>query len=182
PVVIKPRAEGSSVGVTVHRDRARLSEGLELATRNGRTALMEKFIEGREMTVGILDDRPLPVIELRNGRELFDYDAKYVDGATESIVDPALPKRDRVALQMTALRAHRALGCEGASRVDLFLTPLHEIQVLEVNTIPGMTERSLLPKAARAAGLAYTDLCDRMLRLAFRRERETGSWVAAALL
>ncbi|HEY3227460.1 MAG TPA: hypothetical protein VGK61_10760, partial [Planctomycetota bacterium] len=71
---------------------------------------------------------------------------------------------------------------EGASRVDLFLTPLHEIQVLEVNTIPGMTERSLLPKAARAAGLAYADLCDRMLRLAFRRERETGSWVAAALL
>lgn len=182
PVVIKPRAEGSSVGVTVHRDRTRLAEGLELATRTGRTALMEKFIEGREMTVGILDDRPLPVIELRNGRELFDYDAKYVDGATECVVDPALPKRDRVALQMTALRAHRALGCEGASRVDLFLTPLHEIQVLEVNTIPGMTERSLLPKAARAAGLAYADLCDRMLRLAFRRERETGSWVAAALL
>ena len=182
PLVIKPRAEGSSVGVSIHRDRSRLAEGLELATRSGRTALMEKFIEGREMTVGILDDRPLPVIELRNQRDLFDYAAKYQDGATQPIVDPALPKRDRVALQMTALRAHRALGCEGATRVDLILTALHQIQVLEVNTIPGLTERSLLPRAARAAGITYEDLCDHMLRLAFKRVRETGSWVAAALL
>jgi len=182
PLVIKPRAEGSSVGVSVHRDRAKLAEGLELATRSGRTAIMERFIEGREMTVGILDDRPLPVIELRNQRDLFDYAAKYQDAATHVIVDPALPQRDRVALQMTALRAHRALGCEGATRVDLFLTPLHQIQVLEVNTIPGLTERSLLPRAARAAGIQYDDLCDHMIRLAFKRRRDTGSWVAAALL
>ena len=182
PLVIKPRAEGSSVGVSIHRDRSRLSEGLELATRSGRTALMEKFIEGREMTVGILDDKPLPVIELKNQRDLFDYAAKYQDGATQSIVDPVLPKRDRVALQMTALRAHRALGCEGATRFDLILTAHHEIQVLEVNTIPGLTELSLLPRAARAAGLGYDDLCDHLVRLAFKRVRETGSWVAAALL
>ncbi len=182
PLVIKPRAEGSSVGVSVHRDRSRLSEGLELATRSGRTALMERFVEGREMTVGILDDRPLPVIELRNQRDCFDYAAKYQDAATHIIVDPALPQRDRVAVQMTALRAHRSLGCEGATRVDLILTPLHQIQVLEVNTIPGLTERSLLPRAARAAGIQYDDLCDHMIRLAFKRRRETGSWVAAALL
>ena len=182
PLVIKPRAEGSSVGVSVHRDRSRLSEGLELATRSGRTALMERFVEGREMTVGILDDRPLPVIELRNQRDCFDYAAKYQDAATQVIVDPALPQRDRVALQMTALRSHRALGCEGATRVDLFLTAMHEIQVLEVNTIPGLTERSLLPRAARAAGMQYDDLCDHMIRMAFKRRRDTGSWVAAALL
>jgi D-alanine-D-alanine ligase len=182
PLVIKPRAEGSSVGVTVHHDRSRLSEGLELATRSGRTALMERFVEGREMTVGILDDRPLPVIELRNQRDLFDYAAKYQDGGTHVIVDPLLPQRDRVAIQMTALRAHRALGCEGATRVDLFLTPLHGIQVLEVNTIPGLTERSLLPRAARAAGIAYDELCEHMIRLGFKRRRDTGSWVAAALL
>lgn len=182
PLVIKPRSEGSSVGVSIHRDISRLAEGLELATRSGRTALMERFIEGREMTVGILDDKPLPVIELRNQRDLFDYAAKYQDGGTHVIVDPVLPQRDRVALQMTALRAHRALGCEGASRVDLILTPLHGIQVLEVNTIPGLTERSLLPRAARAAGIPYDELCDHMIRLAFRRRRETGSWVAAALL
>lgn len=182
PLVIKPRAEGSSIGVSIHRDRSRLPEGLELATRSGRTALMEKFIEGREMTVGILDNRPLPVIELRNQRDLFDYAAKYQDSATQFIVDPALPKRDRVALQMTALRAHRAIGCEGATRVDLILTALHQIQVLEVNTIPGLTERSLLPRAARAAGFQYDDLCDHLVRMAFKRVRETGSWVAAALL
>jgi D-alanine-D-alanine ligase len=143
---------------------------------------MERFIEGREMTVGILDDKPLPVIELRNQRDFFDYAAKYQDGGTHTIVDPALPQRDRVMLQMTALRAHRALGCEGATRVDLILTPLHEIQVLEVNTIPGLTERSLLPRAARAAGMAYDELCEQMVRMAFRRTRDTGSWVAAALL
>lgn len=182
PLVIKPRAEGSSVGVSVHHDRSRLSEGLELATRSGRTALMERFVEGREMTVGILDDRPLPVIELRNQRDLFDYAAKYQDGGTHVIVDPLLPQRDRVAIQMTALRAHRALGCEGATRVDLILTPLHGIQVLEVNTIPGLTERSLLPRAARAAGIAYDELCEHMIRLGFKRRRDTGSWVAAALL
>jgi D-alanine-D-alanine ligase len=182
PVVIKPRAEGSSVGVTIHRDRSRLADGAEIATRTGRTALMERFIEGREMTVGILEDRPLPVIELRHGREFFDYAAKYEAPDTACVVDTILPKRDRAALQMTALKAHRALGCEGATRVDLIMTPLHQIHVLEVNTIPGMTERSLLPKAARAIGLAYPDLCDKLLRLAFNRERETGSWVAAALL
>src|SRR5688572_3605140 len=182
PLVIKPRSEGSSVGVSVHRDRSRLSEGLELATRTGRTAIMERFIEGREMTVGILDDKPLPVIELRNQRDHFDYAAKYQDGATHVIVDPMLPQRDRVALQMTALRAHRALGCEGATRVDLFLSSLHQIQVLEVNTIPGLTERSLLPRAARAAGIAYDELCDTIIRLAFKRRRDSGSWVAAAML
>jgi D-alanine-D-alanine ligase len=182
PLVIKPRAEGSSVGVSVHRDRSRLSEGLELATRTGTTALMERFVEGREMTVGILDDKPLPVIELRNQREFFDYAAKYQDGATHCIVDPVLPQRDRAALQTAAIRAHRALGCQGASRVDLFLTPLHQIQVLEVNTIPGLTERSLLPRAARAAGIAYDELCDTLIRLAFKRHRDTGSWVAAAML
>lgn len=182
PLVIKPRAEGSSVGVSVHHDRSRLSEGLELATRTGRTALMEKFVEGREMTVGILDDRPLPVIEMRNQRDCFDYAAKYQDGATTFIIDPVLPKRDRVAIQMTALRAHRSLGCEGATRVDLILSPLHQIQVLEVNTIPGLTERSLLPRAARAAGIDYGDLCEHMIRLGLKRRRDTGSWVAAALL
>lgn len=182
PVIVKPRHEGSSIGVTLHRDRSTLVDGAAQALQYGRTALMEQFIEGRELTVAILDDRALPPVELRPRREFFDYEAKYEDDGTEYVVDPPLAKRDRSLVLSTALRAHRALGCEGATRVDFIFTPRSQAFVLEVNTIPGMTERSLLPRAAAAAGLSYPDLCAEVLRLAFRRRRETGSWVAAALL
>ncbi len=182
PVIVKPRADGSSVGVSLHRDRTTLAAGAAEALKSGRTALMEQFIEGREMTVAILDDQPLPIVELHPKSEFFDYKAKYADPDTGYLVDPPLSRRDRSAIQAAALRAHRALGCEGASRVDVIFTPRHVVQVLEVNTIPGMTERSLLPRAAAAAGISYPALCDRLVQLAFRRRRETGGWVAAALL
>ncbi|MBI2900745.1 MAG: D-alanine--D-alanine ligase [Planctomycetes bacterium] len=182
PVVIKPRAEGSSLGVTVHQDRATILDGAIEAFQFGSIALMEKFVAGREMTVGILDGRALPMIELKPRRAFFDYVAKYQDPETLYLVDPPLSDLDKRRIQKAALEAFDALGCEGMGRVDLIFTALHEIQVLEVNTIPGLTERSLLPKAARAAGIDFATLCDRILQTAFKRRRAFPGWAAAAML
>ncbi len=181
PVVVKPKAEGSSVGVTIHRDKENLFEGAIDAFKFGRIALMEKFIEGREMTVGILDGKPLPPIELKPKRAFFDYEAKYADPDTQYIVDPPMAEDDRRHLQAAALAAHKALGCAGATRVDIILSSLHSSFVLEVNTSPGMTERSLLPKAAKAAGIDYPELCERMVAHALNKRRGLKGWGVAAM-
>jgi D-alanine-D-alanine ligase len=181
PVVLKPAAEGSSVGVTVHDDCSTLLDGAAEAFRHGKVALMEKFIRGRELTVGILDGKALPLIEIRPKGKFFDGDAKYRDPETLYLVDPPLTELEKRRVQKVARDAHEALGCEGFSRVDLILTALGSIHVLEVNTIPGMTERSLLPKAARAAGIEFPELCQRIVDLAWRRRRDS-TWAAAAML
>ena len=180
PVVMKPRAEGSSVGVTVHEDRATLLDGAAECFRHDPIGLMEKFIVGRELTVGILDGRALPVIELRPKSRFFDYDAKYKSPDTQYIVNPPMSDLDRRRVQKTAKDAHDALGCEGMSRVDLILTPFCSVHVLEVNTIPGLTERSLLPKAARAAEFEFPQLCWKITELAFKR-KQGSFWAAAAM-
>jgi D-alanine-D-alanine ligase len=181
PVVLKPRAEGSSVGVTVHQDRATLLDGAAECFRHDSIGLMEKFIRGRELTVGILDGRALPIIEMRPKSGFFDYRAKYQDPDTQYHVDPPMSDLDKRRVQKAALEAHKSLGCEGMSRVDLILTPFCAVHVLEVNTIPGMTERSLLPKAAGADGVPFPDLCWKIVEAAFRRRKE-GFWAAAAML
>jgi D-alanine-D-alanine ligase len=169
PVVVKPRAEGSSVGISIHRSADTLSAGVRNAMAFGPTVLCEKFIEGRELTVGILGLRSLPVVELRPSREFFDYQAKYHDPNTEYIIDPTdLDPQTKNRVRETAMRAHEALRCEGFSRVDVMLGRDGEPYVLEVNTIPGLTERSLLPKAASAAGIDYPSLCDMIVKSAFR--------------
>lgn len=180
PVVMKPRAEGSSVGVTVHEDCATLLDGAAECFRHDPIGLMEKFITGRELTVGILDGKALPVIELRPKSRFFDFNAKYRDPETQYLVNPPLSDLDRRRVQKTAKDAHDALGCEGMSRVDLILTPFCSVHVLEVNTIPGLTERSLLPKAARAAGVEFPELCWKITELAFKRKQGT-FWAAAAM-
>jgi D-alanine-D-alanine ligase len=171
PAVVKPVAEGSSVGVTVHRTPEALEAGLAEAFRHGGAALVERFVAGRELTVGILEDRALPVVELKPARAFFDYEAKYQDDRTVYVVDPPLAAADRERVQGAALAAHRALGCEGFSRVDVILSVQGEPCVLEVNTIPGLTERSLLPKAARAAGIEFGELCERIARQGLARGR-----------
>jgi D-alanine-D-alanine ligase len=180
PVVMKPRAEGSSVGVTVHEDRATLLDGAAECFRHDPIGLMEKFIQGRELTVGILEGKALPVIELRPKSRFFDYKAKYQDPDTQYIVNPPLSDLDRRRVQKAAKEAHDALGCEGMSRVDLILTPFCSVHVLEVNTIPGLTARSLLPKAAAAAGIEFPQLCWKIVELAFKR-RQGAFWAAAAM-
>jgi D-alanine-D-alanine ligase len=171
PVVIKPKSEGSSVGVSLHRDKTTVFEGAIEAFRFERIAMMERFVEGREMTVGILDGQPLPPIELKPKRAFFDYTAKYGDPDTQYLVDPPMDEDDRRRVQQAALAAHKALGCEGATRVDIIFTPLHTAFVLEVNTIPGMTQRSLLPKAASAIGISYAELCEKILKHAMSKRR-----------
>lgn len=180
PVVMKPRAEGSSVGVTVHRDRTTLLDGAAEVFRHDAIALMEKFISGRELTVGILDGQALPIVEMRPKDGFFSYEAKYQRADTQYLVDPQMSDLDKRRVQKAALEAHKALGCEGVSRVDCILTPLCSVHVLEVNTIPGMTERSLLPKAAAAAGYTFPKLCSRLVDLALRRRRDA-FWAAAML-
>jgi D-alanine-D-alanine ligase len=159
PVVIKPRSQGSSFGVTFHRSANSLMDGVKEALRHDGTAIMERAVVGREITVGILCNAALPLIEIRSRRKVFDFKAKYEDPETQYKVHPDMDVQEIEAVQEVALRAHHALRCADFSRVDLILTDEGEPMVLEVNTIPGLTERSLLPKAAAAAGIHFPDLC-----------------------
>ncbi len=170
PCVVKPVREGSSVGVHIVPDREALLEAVRQTRREFGAVFVEKFIEGKEVTAGILrvegEDRALPLIELRAKRAFYDYQAKYTPGLTEFVVPAELDEGTTRRVQDVALRAHRALGCFGYSRVDLRVTPRGEPYVLEVNTLPGMTQTSDLPKAAEAAGIPFDELVERMLETA----------------
>ena len=164
PVVVKPAAQGSAIGVSIVRKKADLPGAIRKARRFGGAALVEEFIEGRELTVSILNGRALPVIEIRPKNGFYDYRAKYTKGMTEYVVPAILKKPVEKRVVEEALNAYRALKCSGGARVDIMLGKGSVPYVLEVNTIPGMTELSLLPKAAAHAGLTYQDLAEEMLR------------------
>lgn len=163
PLMVKPVNEGSSIGMSkVHAARA-LEEAYALAVNFDRSVIAERFIEGTELTCGVLGDETLPLIRLETPREFYDYEAKYIAGDTRYILPCGLdPDRER-ALQGVCLAAFRALGCRGWGRVDLMLDRAGDPHLLEVNTSPGMTDHSLVPMAARAIGLSYEDLCLRIL-------------------
>ncbi|MBU1996609.1 MAG: UDP-N-acetylmuramate--L-alanine ligase [Candidatus Omnitrophica bacterium] len=175
PVVVKPATEGSSIGVTIARDKSELEVALDIAWQYSDELLIEEFIKGREMTVGILDDRPLPVIEIIAKNEFFDFEAKYQKGKTDYIVPAVIPNYMSLRLQNIALRAHRALGCKGLSRVDFIVDNKNVPYVLEVNTIPGFTETSLLPRAAEAIGINFNQLCLTILGLTNGKKKEIPS-------
>lgn len=162
PAIIKPLSQGSSVGVTLAETPEEAAEGVAEVFTFGHRALVERFVKGRELTVGILGDAPLPIVELRTGRKIFDHFAKYEDPNTRYIVHPDLPPGVGEAAASAALQAHRCLGCRGMSRVDIMLEEGGAPQVLEVNTIPGFTSRSLFPMAAKAAGIGFPALCERL--------------------
>ncbi|MBI5902361.1 MAG: D-alanine--D-alanine ligase [Deltaproteobacteria bacterium] len=164
PVVVKPATQGSAIGVSIVRKRADLPGAVRKALRFGGAALVEEFIEGRELTVSILNGRALPVIEIRPKDGFYDYRAKYTKGMTEYLVPAPLEKPVQKRVVEEALNAYRALGCGGGARVDLMLGKGDVPYVLEVNTIPGMTELSLFPKAAAHAGMTYEDVAEEMLR------------------
>ncbi|MFA5794167.1 MAG: D-alanine--D-alanine ligase [Candidatus Brocadiia bacterium] len=165
-LVVKPRSEGSSVGVSIARSADELYDALKLAFRYDQDILLEKYIAGREVTVGILGNRPLPLIEMKPYKDFFSYRAKYKDNRTQYIVKPRIPAPAARMIQRQALRAYKSLGCKGFSRVDLIYAPAKKkAYVLEVNSIPGMTERSLVPKAARAVGIEFPQLCREIIRL-----------------
>lgn len=186
PVVLKPTRNGSSIGISIIKDIKSIRQGLEKAFEFGYEVIMEKYIKGREFTIGILDDKALPIIEIRSAMEFFNYDAKYKDNRTEYLIVET-PVNDAADVtgnfshtigflssslyeeaQELALQAHRVLGCKGFSRVDMLLDERNNLYLLEVNTIPGFTEKSLLPKAAKAAGISFPSLCERIVDLAYQ--------------
>ena len=169
PCVVKPIDAGSSVGVSIARDASDRDAAVERLLASHGRAMVEAFVAGREMTVGVLDGRPLPVIEIRPARAFYDYFAKYQDDATQYIVNPEMSPEARRLLAESALAAWRALGCRDMSRVDFILDGEGRAHVLEVNTIPGFTSHSLLPKAAAAVGIGFDQLCDALVRMAWRR-------------
>jgi D-alanine-D-alanine ligase len=177
PLVIKPARQGSSVGITIVKDRGQLEQACALAWRYDDRLIAEQFVRGRELTVGILGNKTLPVVEICTKRAFFDYRAKYTPGETEEIVPAPLDQLTTARVQNLARRAHDCLGCRDFSRVDVMLSAGGEFFVLEVNTIPGLTTNSLLPKAARAAGLSMQDVCVRMVEMALAR-REAAMAVA----
>ena len=163
PLVVKPNREGSTVGVTVVREPGQLAAALAAAFGHGPDAIAEKFVEGRELTVGVLDDVPLPIVEVVPEGGFYDYAAKYTEGRTRYLCPAPLEPRAAAHITAVALSANRALGCTGASRVDLIVDKAGTPWVLEVNTIPGMTPTSLLPKAAAAVGIEFDELVERIL-------------------
>lgn len=163
PVVVKPVCEGSTVGMSVVRTRGALARALATAFRYDPEVLVEVFVPGRDLTVGVLGDRALGVVEMRPRGGFYSYRAKYTSGATEYLVPAPLTARQTARTQKLALAAHRALGCRGASRVDFRLDERGRLQLLEVNTIPGMTATSLLPKSAAEAGIGFDELVTRIL-------------------
>ena len=163
PVVVKPVRQGSSIGLTIVETAAQWPEALETAGRFDAEVLCEAYLEGPEVTVGILEETALPVVQVVPSRRFYDYVAKYTPGQTQYLVPAPLAAAVTRHIQASALQAHRVLGCGGFSRVDLIVSQGRGPVVLEVNTIPGLTATSLLPKAAAAAGLSFPDLCERLL-------------------
>jgi len=165
PCVIKPVAEGSSIGVHIVRSNEDLLRARLDSLAAGKPMMVEELIGGREVTVGILADTALPVVEVRTKDGFFDYTNKYTAGCSEHLCPADFPAEKTREIQSAALAAYRALGCQVYSRVDVMVPETGSVQVWEVNTIPGMTELSLLPDAARAAGISFNDLCRRILEL-----------------
>ena len=169
PFVVKPPREGSSVGVHIVRNQAQAQAAMEDAAKYGSDILVEEFIGGKELTVGILDGIALPIVQITPPGGVYDMASKYpwLSGAKGSEYQcPAdLDLETTMAVQAAALAAHRALGVEVYSRVDVLLDPQNRPYVLEANTIPGMTETSLLPKAAAAIGISFPELCKKIAEL-----------------
>jgi len=178
PVIVKPVCEGSSFGISIVHHQKDLSEALSLAWNYGDQVLIEEYIVGREMTISILRREALPVVEICPKRTFFDYEAKYEVGLTDYIVPAVIPQEIAKQLKNVGLRVHHLLKCQDLSRVDFILDQNNDFYVLEINTIPGFTETSLLPKAAGSIGINFDQLCITLVELAYGKKKEktfTGS-------
>ena len=163
PLFVKPSSEGSSVGMTKVKRAADLDEAFAAAVNYDPVVIAEKFIDGPELTAGILGSRVLPLIRIETPREFYDYQAKYFTDDTRYLIPSGLATKKEAQLQALCLDAFRALGCRGWGRVDLMLDRRGRPFLLEINTAPGMTGHSLVPMAAKAVGLGYEDLCVKIL-------------------
>jgi D-alanine-D-alanine ligase len=168
PAVVKPLAQGSALGVSIVRKTGELKAALKKAWRWDTAALVEPYLAGREFTVGVLGARALPVVEILPQHAFYDFHSKYAKGGSRHLCPAPLPPAAALKAQALALRAHRALRCRAYSRTDLIMGSGGRLWVLEVNTLPGLTAVSLLPDAAKVAGLDYGDLLEAMLRESFQ--------------
>jgi D-alanine-D-alanine ligase len=166
PVIVKPSKQGSSVGLTLVKKAQDLDNAVKLAERYDDEVMAEQFIPGRELTVGVLGDMPLPVGEIVPKHELFDYVTKYTPGMSDETFPAKIDTLLARQLQEYAVMAHRALKLSGYSRIDFRVSPEGDIFCLEANSLPGMTRTSLFPQAAQAAGIAFPELCERIASLA----------------
>ena len=167
PLVVKPQFEGSSIGLSLVERKKDFLPALDKAYKYGDKVIVEEFIRGREITVGILDDQALPALEIVPKGSHYDFFAKYKSPDTKYLVPAPLAYSQSRNIQELALRAHRVLGCASFSRVDMMLGDSDKLFVLEVNSIPGLTSRSLLPKSSAAIGIPYQKLCIKILEAAF---------------
>ena len=166
PVIVKPSREGSSVGLSVVRQPDELGPALARAAKYDREVMIECFIAGRELTVGVLGDTALAVGEINPKHELFDYECKYTPGMSEEVFPARISSSVAQEVQHLGLVAHQALKLDGYSRVDFLLTPEGHLFCLEVNTLPGLTSTSLMPQSAGAVGIGFPELCERICTLA----------------
>ena len=167
PVVVKPAREGSTIGLTIAADVDAAADGIRLAAGYDRRVLCQRFVTGVEVTLGVLqapDLHVLPTLEIVSENPLYDYDAKYTAGRSHHIIPARISETARQACADVAARAFQLFGCDGMARVDVIVDEQEVPWVLEVNTVPGLTELSLLPDAARAAGIEFPDLCDRLVK------------------
>lgn len=172
--VVKPANEGSAIGVTIVHGRDELADAVALAFRYDHSVLIEEFVAGVEVTVGVIGNRDpiaLPTIEIVPEHEFYDYDSKYLPGMSRHIIPARISPEMLAECERLAIAAHEALGCRGMSRSDLIVTEDGVAYLLETNTIPGMTPTSLLPDAARAAGIQFPELCRRLVELALEPRR-----------
>lgn len=163
--VVKPVCGGSSLGVAIARDAASLQKQFEMAEELGSVVMAEKCVVGKEFTVGILEDRLLPTIQLSTSREFYDFDAKYADGDIEVVCPAPLSEEEQVQINELSRAAYESLGCEGLARVDVMQDQDGAFYLLELNTIPGMTDHSFVPMAAKQAGIEFDDLLLSLLEL-----------------
>lgn len=166
PLIVKPAREGSTIGLSKVHHKQDLAAAYQLAAQHDGMVLAEEFIAGTELTVAILGDTPLPVVKIEIAGDLYDYQAKYFSSETKYFCPSGLPEELESIIQNQALRAYQVLGCQGWGRVDLILTQTNQFYFLEANTSPGMTNHSLVPMAARTAGISFEDLVLRILDLA----------------
>ena len=170
PVVVKPSKQGSTVGLSIVREIGGLWDAIDEAAKYDDEVMVEQFIPGRELTVGILGDEALPVGEIIPVHEIYDYECKYTAGMAREIFPADLTAEETRTIQNLARRAFRALKLRGYARIDFRMSPDGVFYCLEANTLPGMTALSLIPQAAAAAGISFPELCDRIVRLALETQ------------
>ncbi|HOL67599.1 MAG TPA: D-alanine--D-alanine ligase, partial [bacterium] len=173
PVVVKPNSLGSTIGISIVKEKKHLAAAVEKAFSHDSEVFIEKYISGVEVTVSLLGNDPpavLPMIQIETASGFYDYKAKYTPGASRHRIPPELPEKARKKAARVSLKAYLILGCRDLARIDLMVDRDGHPWILDVNTIPGFTRTSLVPDAARAAGIEFDELCDRLIALAISRQ------------